>query len=88
MDPFVRQVYHRRETRTQTPHVARTQEEAGEIWGTYNRDAMGGRTPFPSVDAYRGRFHRDSAGSNSKRMYHRIAIRRRTLHAGQDRATV
>jgi hypothetical protein len=54
VDPFVRKVYHRRETRTQTPDVARMQEESGEVWGTYNRDAMGGRTPYASVDAYHG----------------------------------
>jgi hypothetical protein len=30
------------------------QEASGEIWGTYNRDLMGGRSAFPSVDAYVG----------------------------------
>jgi hypothetical protein len=30
------------------------QEESGEVWGTYDRDMMGGTTPFPSVDAYVG----------------------------------
>ena len=47
-------VYHRKESPTQTPEVARLQEQTGEIWGTYNRDQMGGRTPFPSVDAFVG----------------------------------
>jgi hypothetical protein len=47
-------VYHRRESRTQTPEVARLQEQTGEIWGTYDRDQMGGLSPFPSVDAYVG----------------------------------
>jgi hypothetical protein len=47
-------VYHRKESRTQTPEVARQQEASGEIWGTFNRDQMGGRSPFPSVDAYVG----------------------------------
>lgn len=54
MDPFGGRVYHRRQSRTQTADVARMQEESGEIWGTYNRDAMGGRTPYASVDAYHG----------------------------------
>jgi hypothetical protein len=34
--------------------MARLQEASGEIWGTYDRDMMGGRSPFPSVDAYPG----------------------------------
>lgn len=48
------QVYHRRESRTQTPDVAAEQERTGELWGTYNRDMMGGRSPIPSVDAFVG----------------------------------
>jgi hypothetical protein len=47
-------VYHRKETRTQTPEVARLQELSGEIGGTYDRDQMGGLSPFPSVDAFVG----------------------------------
>jgi hypothetical protein len=47
-------VYHRRESPTQTPEVARLQEASGQIWGTCNRDHMGGRSPFPSVDAFVG----------------------------------
>jgi hypothetical protein len=47
-------VYHRKESRTQTPQVARLQEQSGEIWGSYNRDQMGGCSPFPSVDAFVG----------------------------------
>jgi hypothetical protein len=47
-------VYHRRETSTQTPEVARQQEASGEIWGSCNRDQMGGRSSVPSVDAYVG----------------------------------
>lgn len=53
-DLSARKVYHRRESPTQTPEVAHLQEQAGEIWGTYNRDHMGGRSPFPSVDAFMG----------------------------------
>jgi hypothetical protein len=30
------------------------QVETGEIWGTYDRDMMGGRSLHPSVDAYHG----------------------------------
>jgi hypothetical protein len=47
-------VYHRLESPTQTVEVARKQEQSGEIWGTYNRDMMGGRSNRPSVDAYVG----------------------------------
>jgi hypothetical protein len=47
-------VYHRRESPTQTPEIARLQEQTGEIWGSYDRDQMGGLSPFPSVDAYVG----------------------------------
>jgi hypothetical protein len=54
VDLFGRRVYHRKQSRTQTPDVARMQEESGEIWGTYNRDAMGGRSSHASVDAYHG----------------------------------
>lgn len=53
-DPPRFKVYHRRESSTQTPQIARLQEMTGEIWGTYDRDQMGGRSPFPSVDAYVG----------------------------------
>lgn len=47
-------VYHRRASPSQTEQDATLQEESGEIWGSYNRDMMGGRSPFPSVDAYVG----------------------------------
>jgi hypothetical protein len=46
-------VYHRLETSTQTRHTAALQQASGEIWGTYDRTA-GGRSPFPSVDAFVG----------------------------------
>lgn len=48
------QVYHRRLSSSQTPSVAALQQRTGEIWGSYNRDLMGGRSPIPSVDAYVG----------------------------------
>lgn len=48
------QVYHRVQSASQTPSVAAQQQRTGEIWGSYNRDLMGGRSPFPSVDAYVG----------------------------------
>lgn len=38
------------------------QEKSGEIWGTYNRDLAGGRTIFPSVDAYVGPLGMDERG--------------------------
>jgi hypothetical protein len=39
---------------SQSPSSAALQQRTGEIWGSYNRDLMGGRSPFPSVDAYVG----------------------------------
>ena len=33
--------------------MAARQQASGEIWGTYDR-VLGGRSPFPSVDAYVG----------------------------------
>jgi hypothetical protein len=48
------QVYHRVQSDSQTPSVAAQQQRTGEVWGSYNRDMMGGRSPFPSVDAYHG----------------------------------
>ena len=54
MDPFPSQVYHRKESPTQTAEIARLQEETGEIWGTYNRDFSGGYRLLPSVDAFIG----------------------------------
>jgi hypothetical protein len=47
-------VYHRRESPSQSASVAALQERTGEIWGSYDRDLVGGRSPFPSVDAYTG----------------------------------
>jgi hypothetical protein len=47
-------VYHRKESPSQAAPLAALQERTGEIWGSYNRDVMGGRSPFPSVDAYVG----------------------------------
>jgi len=38
------------------------QEETGEIWGSCDRDMMGGRSPFPSVDAYPGPLPRGQRG--------------------------
>jgi hypothetical protein len=48
------QVYHRVQSDSQTPSVAAQQQSSGEVWGSYNRDMMGGRSPFPSVDAFPG----------------------------------
>jgi len=47
-------VYHRVESPSQSPEIASLQESSGEIWGTFNRDMMGGRSGSPSVDAYVG----------------------------------
>jgi hypothetical protein len=47
-------VYHRRASPTQTEEDADRQQRTGEVWGTCNRDMMGGRSPLPSVDAYVG----------------------------------
>ena len=47
-------VYHRRQSPSQLPWLAALQQRTGEIWGSYNRDMMGGRSPFPSVNAYVG----------------------------------
>ncbi len=47
------QVYHRKQSPSQTPSVAAEQQRSGEMWGTFNR-VVGGRSPFPSVDAYVG----------------------------------
>jgi hypothetical protein len=47
-------VYHRKQSPSQPPSLAALQQRTGEIWGSYNRDLMGGRSPFPSVDAYVG----------------------------------
>lgn len=87
MDLFGRQVYHRKQSPTQTPEVARMQEESGEIWGMYNRDAMDGRRPYASVDAYPGPLPSGQRESSLRPTYHRIATARRTSHAGQGRAT-
>jgi hypothetical protein len=46
-------VYHRLQSPTQSAETAARQQASGEIWGTYDR-LMGGRSPFPSVDAYVG----------------------------------
>ena len=51
-------VYHRRQSPTQ---IAARQQASGEIWGTYDR-VMGGRSPFPSVDAYVGRLPEGTKG--------------------------
>jgi hypothetical protein len=55
-DPNLSQmpVYHRRESPTQTSADAARQVQSQEIWGTHNRDMMGGRSPMPSVDAFVG----------------------------------
>jgi len=55
-------VYHRLESPSQSAEVAETQESSGEIWGTYNRDMMGCRSPFPSVDAYVGPLPKGARG--------------------------
>jgi hypothetical protein len=55
-------VYHRKQSRTQTPEVARMQVLSGEIWGSYNRDLVGGRSMFPSVDAFVGPLPDDEPG--------------------------
>jgi hypothetical protein len=47
-------VYHRVASPSQPDDIAAVQETTGEIWGSYNRDMMGGRSPVPSVDAYIG----------------------------------
>jgi hypothetical protein len=52
--PGAAAVYHRLASPSQPDDVAALQEATGEIWGSYNRDMMGGRAPFPSVDAYVG----------------------------------
>ena len=52
--PGVGAVYHRLASPSQPDDIARLQERTGEVWGSYNRDLMGGRAPFPSVDAYVG----------------------------------
>jgi hypothetical protein len=62
VDPFGGRVYHRKQSRTQTPDVARMQEASGEIWGTFNRDLAGGRSIFPSVDAFLGPLAENEAG--------------------------
>src|SRR5438270_7729362 len=50
-------IYHRRESTTQTPEVAQKQEKSGEIWG---------RAPVwsdrPKVQAYRGQLPEDVRG--------------------------
>lgn len=56
------QVYHRRQSPSQSPAMAAKQQETGEIWGSYNRDLAGGRSPFPSVDAYVGPLPRGVMG--------------------------
>jgi|SRR4051812_7121544 hypothetical protein len=55
-------VYHRVQSPSQPPSVAALQEQTGEIWGSFNRDMMGGRSPFPSVDAYTGRLPEGKKG--------------------------
>ena len=47
-------VYHRLASPSQPADIAALQGASGEIWGSYNRDMMGGRASFPSVDAYVG----------------------------------
>ena len=47
-------VYHRKQSPSQPSSLGALQQRTGEIWGSYNRDMMGGRSPFPSVDAYVG----------------------------------
>jgi hypothetical protein len=46
-------VYLRRESDSQTPAIAKKQEESGEIWGGANRNIW--VTDRPSVDAFVGR---------------------------------
>src|SRR3954447_18375112 len=55
-------VYYRMESPSQRPSIAAVQEATGEIWGSYNRDMMGGRAPFPLVDAYVGRLPAGARG--------------------------
>ena len=45
--------YHRRESTTQTPDIARMMEESGELWGKGNRMSGGGRGS-PTASAYEG----------------------------------
>jgi hypothetical protein len=52
--PGAAAVYHRVASPSQPVDIAAQQETTGEIWGRCNRDMMGGRAPFPSVDAYVG----------------------------------
>jgi len=47
-------VYHRKQSPSQSPSVAAEQQRTGEIWGSCNRAASGGESPFLSVDAYVG----------------------------------
>ncbi|MBS1955277.1 MAG: hypothetical protein JST89_13915 [Cyanobacteria bacterium SZAS-4] len=49
--------YHRLESPTQSPAVARTQETTREIWGKVNRGGM-----EPTVDAYRGPLPKTARG--------------------------
>lgn len=55
-------VYHRLASPSQPDDAAALQEATGEIWGSYNRDMMGGRAPFPLVDAYVGRLPAGARG--------------------------
>jgi hypothetical protein len=48
------EVYHRKQSPSQTPSVAAEQQRSGEIWGSRNRAVSGGESPFLSVDAYVG----------------------------------
>jgi len=54
-------VYHRLQTPSQSGKTAAEQTASGEIWGSYDR-VMGGRSPFPSVDAYVGPLPEDAIG--------------------------
>jgi hypothetical protein len=60
--PSTAAVYHRLASPSQRDDIAALQENTGEIWGTYNRDMMGGQAPIPSVDAYVGPLPRGARG--------------------------
>jgi hypothetical protein len=52
--------YHRRESPTQTPEVARLQEESLEIWGTPPKNIN--QSDIPKVQAYEGPLPADARG--------------------------
>ncbi|NJO93487.1 MAG: hypothetical protein HC820_02360 [Hydrococcus sp. RM1_1_31] len=52
--------YHRRESPTQTPTVAKLQEESMEIWGTPPRNIF--QSNIPKVQAYEGSLPADARG--------------------------